>query len=64
MEPRWARTVRDQCESWDIPFFFKQWGDWVPDGSGGMVKASHTDTGNNIIDGSIWEQFPISEIAA
>lgn len=31
MHPNWARELRDQCVSWDVPFFFKQWGEWAPD---------------------------------
>ncbi|MFY0539917.1 DUF5131 family protein [Nannocystis pusilla] len=26
MHPDWARSIRDQCEDENIPFFFKQWG--------------------------------------
>jgi len=26
----WIRSLRDQCESEEIPFFFKQWGAWAP----------------------------------
>lgn len=29
MHPEWARTVRDECEIAGVPFFFKQWGEWV-----------------------------------
>lgn len=29
MHPGWARSLRDQCESSDVPFFFKSWGDWA-----------------------------------
>ncbi len=28
MHPDWARSLRDQCAAADVPFFFKQWGDW------------------------------------
>jgi protein gp37 len=28
--PDWFRSLRDQCESADIPFFFKQHGTWMP----------------------------------
>lgn len=28
MHPDWARDLRDQCEALEIPFFFKQWGEW------------------------------------
>lgn len=30
MHPDWARTVRDQCAGADVPFLFKQWGEWLP----------------------------------
>ncbi len=29
MHPAWARSLRDQCAAAGVPFFFKQWGDWV-----------------------------------
>lgn len=29
MHPDWARSVRDQCVSAGVPFFFKQWGEYV-----------------------------------
>ncbi len=29
MHPDWARSLRDQCEAADVPFLFKQWGEWV-----------------------------------
>lgn len=28
MHPGWARSLRDQCASAGVPFFFKQWGEW------------------------------------
>ena len=30
MHPAWARSLRDQCVATDVPFFFKQWGEWLP----------------------------------
>lgn len=30
MHPDWARAIRDQCAEADVPFFFKQWGEWAP----------------------------------
>lgn len=30
MHPDWVRSVRDQCDEADVPFFFKQWGAWGP----------------------------------
>lgn len=31
MHPDWARGLRDQCVEDGVPFFFKQWGEWVVD---------------------------------
>lgn len=28
MHPSWARSLRDQCAAADVPFLFKQWGEW------------------------------------
>jgi len=28
MHPDWVKSLRDQCESANVPFFFKQWGEW------------------------------------
>lgn len=30
MHPNWVRTIRDCCAVSAVPFFFKQWGEWVP----------------------------------
>lgn len=30
MHPDWARSLRDQCAAAEVPFFFKQWGEWAP----------------------------------
>ena len=29
MHPDWVRSVRDQCASAGVPFFFKSWGEWI-----------------------------------
>lgn len=29
MHPDWARSLRDQCQSAGVPFFFKQWGEYL-----------------------------------
>ena len=28
MHPDWVRSLRDQCQSAGVPFFFKSWGEW------------------------------------
>lgn len=30
MHPDWARSLRDQCATASVPFFFKQWGESIP----------------------------------
>lgn len=30
MHPDWARQMRDQCSAARVPFFFKQWGEFIP----------------------------------
>lgn len=30
MSPDWARSLRDQCQQADVPFLFKQWGEYQP----------------------------------
>lgn len=37
MHPDWARALRDQCADAGVPFFFKQWGEWIADPLGRTV---------------------------
>ena len=30
MHPDWALSLLDACQSANVPFFFKQWGEWMP----------------------------------
>lgn len=30
--PQWLYDLRDQCQTTGVPFFFKQWGEWLPCG--------------------------------
>lgn len=30
MHPDWVRSLRDQCQAAEVPFMFKQWGEWIP----------------------------------
>ncbi len=47
MHLEWARSVRDQCISQDVPFFFKQWGGFRP------------KSGGRELDGREWSEFPV-----
>jgi len=46
MEPAWAIDIRDQCRTWGVPFFFKQWG-------GRNKKAA-----GRLLDGRTWDEQP------
>ena len=46
MAPEWVRSIRDQCVSAEVPFFFKQWG--------GVRKK---DAGREL-DGRTWDEMP------
>ena len=30
MHPDWVQSLRDQCKESNVPFFFKQWGEYLP----------------------------------
>ncbi len=34
LHPDWVRSVRNQCAAAGVPFFFKQWGEWLPANQG------------------------------
>ena len=51
LDPQWARLVRDQCRTRQVPFFFKQWGGRTP-------KA-----GGRELDGQDWNELPASRLS-
>lgn len=68
--PAWFRSLRDQCAAHDIPFLFKQWGEWVsvsevegpgrihtfPDDS--CVRRVGKKKAGRTLDGRIHHAFP------
>jgi protein gp37 len=74
MSPAWARLVRDRCVNLDIPFLFKQWGEWAPskvqaavsDERGVSVDLGEVEILRRIgkkaagreLDGRTWDQYP------
>jgi protein gp37 len=42
MHPEWARSLRDQCATANVPFLFKQWGEWTDEDWG--ERAGLRDT--------------------
>jgi protein gp37 len=52
MQPEWVVDIRNQCQTADVPFFFKQWG--------GTNKKK---TGR-ILEGQTWDQMPLAMAVA
>lgn len=46
MDAAWVEGIRDQCDSAEVPFFFKQWGGRTP------------KKGGRSLDGKTWDEMP------
>ena len=63
MMPDWVRQVQADCEDANVPFFFKQWGEWAPPAGGEwqfepeMVKVGKKAAGR-LLDGRTWDEVP------
>jgi protein gp37 len=53
MKSEWALNIKNQCESQDVAFFFKQWGTWGADG----VKRNKKKNGR-FLNGKIYNEYP------
>ena len=54
MNPGWAISVKDQAIDADVPFFFKQWGEWNDQGQKVGKKAA-----GRVLAGKTWDEFPV-----
>lgn len=52
MNPDHVRFIRDQCQS-NVPFFFKQWGEWA-----GSIRVGKKRAGR-LLDGREWNEVPL-----
>ena len=50
MSADWVRSIRDQCVSARVPFFFKQWGGRTPKSEG------------RVLDGRVWDEIPADRV--
>jgi protein gp37 len=57
-DPKWFRSLRDQCATASVPFHFKQWGNWAPDPMGTTVRVTKAVAGR-MLDGRTWDGLPI-----
>jgi protein gp37 len=55
MKPEWAHDVRKQCAAHSIPFFFKQWGYRLEDGS--LASRSESEAYREL-GGKLCQEFP------
>lgn len=69
MHPDWARDIRDRCVDAGIPFYFKQWGEWVPPDQfdfAGWDDVAWNENGSTVdVDGSVSHRsaWPLSDTA-
>ena len=67
MHPEWVRSIRDQCVAAGVPFFFKQWGVYMP-----AIKEEHWQErpfplfmgqyggkSARVLDGRTWDELPL-----
>ncbi|TMG00655.1 MAG: DUF5131 family protein, partial [Chloroflexi bacterium] len=55
MRAQWASSVRDQCQSAGVPFFFKQWG--AHDAAGRHLGKK---VSGRLLDGRLWNGLPLA----
>jgi protein gp37 len=72
MHPDWVRSIRDQCQAAGVPFFFKQWGEWIHahpaelhlspaplvDWEGLKMQRVGKRAAGRLLDGREWSEIP------
>jgi protein gp37 len=75
--PSWFRDLLGQCMEADVPFHFKQWGDWMPgqqQKTTFVAQAREVDDGTvmlrvgkkvagRLLDGEMWDGLPLARAA-
>ncbi len=67
--PDWVRAIRDQCMTANAPFFFKQWGEYLPmepaPEQRSVIDVEYEKVGRKqsgaVLDGREWREFPATE---
>lgn len=60
-----VRDLRDVCVDWEIPLFFKQWGDAPPHYDGDVCSTGYdvsAKRGGDILDGKTHKEFPVMQL--
>ena len=67
LQPDWVRSIRDQCTSAGVAFFFKQWGEWAPSKrpvgrvvlmNGGWMRRVGKKKAGRVLDRQTWNGEP------
>ena len=58
MEKAWATDIRDACKKANLPFFFKQWGEFGEDGKKIGKKPKKDGLTPPTLDGKIHNAYP------
>ncbi len=59
MQVEWVTHLRDQCVEAGVPFFFKQWGEWIhQENSETAMKRVGKKAAGRELDGRTWDQIP------
>lgn len=53
MKEEWALSIKNQCKTQNIAFFFKQWGTWGSDG----IRRSKKNNGS-LLQGKNYKDYP------
>jgi protein gp37 len=72
-DPSWFRALLMQCKAAEVPFHFKQWGDWAPardeakDGRGTeddtVMRRVGKKAAGRLLDGAMWDELPKGLVA-
>lgn len=74
-DPDWFHALKDQCVQYQVPFHFKQWGEWAPTNACSTVPRSVLDDGSystalgrygkkasgRLLAGETWDGLPLQE---
>ncbi len=75
-DPRWVRSLRDQCIAHGVAFHFKQWGHWAPYAPDGNKRVKQIEMSGDthvrlwrlgkknagrVLDGRTWDEVPVKE---
>ena len=61
LDPQWVRALRDQCQEEDVPFFFKQWGEWTMAADGTFQRVGKHEAGR-LLDGILHDAYPAGHL--